>query len=136
MSNFLAKNGVIYLPDIDGAIGMPKMRVDGMSPTAVNDALPGAPIDVADWDSLFGAVEERLRSTVETLDTAPMPLARQANLSRIKSVVLDCVSAMETLHQSLKQERRTHTPSEANGAASDAAVASSLTGGQGTIPNN
>ena len=58
-----------------------------------------------DWDSLFGAIEERLRDTVESLDSAATQLAPQARLSRIKSVVLDCVSSLDALHKALRQGR-------------------------------
>ena len=67
-------------------------------------------IEDEDWDSLFGAVEERLRDTVETLDSTPMQLASQDKLLRIKSVVLDCVSSLDVLHKALRHDRGLHLP--------------------------
>ena len=64
-----------------------------------------------DWDSLFGAVEERLRDTVETLDLTTPQLAAQDKLSRIKSVVLDCVSSLDALHKALRHDRGLHCAS-------------------------
>ena len=61
-----------------------------------------------DWDSLFGAVEERLRGTVEALDSNTTQLAPQEKLSRIKSVVLDCVNSLDALHQALRHDRGLH----------------------------
>ena len=61
-----------------------------------------------DWDSLFGAIEERLRGTVETLDSNTTQLAPQEKLSRIKSIVLDCVNSLDALHQALRHDRGLH----------------------------
>ena len=68
-------------------------------------------IEDEDWDSLFGAVEERLRGTVDTLDSMTPQLASQDNLSRIKSVVLDCVSSLDALHTALRHDRALHVAS-------------------------
>lgn len=99
-----------------------------------------AGIDVEDWDSLFGAVEERLRTTVDELDSTTAPLVAPEKVSRIKSVVLDCVSALDKLHQALRQERSRHVAvalmRQLNGATSDTAVASPLTNGPDPSPNN
>lgn len=65
-------------------------------------------IEDEDWDSLFGAVEERLRGTVEALDPIARELASPDKLSRIKSVVLDCVSALDALHKALRHDRGLH----------------------------
>ena len=65
-----------------------------------------AEIEPEDWDSLFGAIEERLRDTVVTLDSTTAQLAPQEKLSRIKSVVLDCVSSLGALHKALRHDRR------------------------------
>jgi len=130
-----AKSNVIYIPGLATAGEMPA-SCDVVRNDQSVKVLPAVLIDVDDWDSLFGAVEERLRTTVETVDAAPTPLARQDALSRIRSVVLDCVGALDTLHQSLKQERRRQAVSSLNGPVSDAAVASSLTHRQGALPNN
>ena len=74
------------------------------------DAAMGVEIEDEDWDSLFGAVEERLRGTVETLDSATPQLDSRDKLLVIKSVVLDCVSSLDTLHQALRHDRRMHGP--------------------------
>lgn len=65
-------------------------------------------IEDEDWDSLFGAVEERLRGTVEALDPIAPELASPENLSRIKSAVLDCVSSLDALHKALRHDRGMH----------------------------
>ena len=70
-----------------------------------------AEIEDEDWDSLFGAVEERLRGTVDTLDSITPQLASQDKLSRIKSVVLDCVSSLDALHTALRHDRGRHLAS-------------------------
>ena len=72
---------------------------------SATDAAMRAEIQDEDWDSLFGAVEERLRCTVETLDSATPQLDSLDKLSVIKSVVLDCVSSLDTLHQALRHDR-------------------------------
>jgi hypothetical protein len=101
------------------------------------DARSDSQIDIADWDSLFGAVEERLRKTVEKPDQATTPATAKDNASRIKSVVLDCVSALDKLHKALRQERSTHAvPHLHDGATSDSAVAPPLTSQQNHGLNN
>jgi hypothetical protein len=69
-----------------------------------------AQIEIEDWDSLFEAVEERLCAAVEEHDSVAMPAAAQDSTSRIRAVVLDCVSALDTLHRALRQERSTYAP--------------------------
>ena len=69
-----------------------------------------AEIEPEDWDSLFGAVEERLRGTVEALDSAAPQLDSQDKLARIKSVVLDCVSSLDALHKALRHDRGLQAP--------------------------
>jgi hypothetical protein len=114
---------------------------DGPGRTACCPA-PGSPpdsrIDVEDWDSLFGAVEERLRATVENPDSSQTPQEAQSYASRIKSVVLDCLGAMDQLHQALKQERGMLAPAFASADAdtSDATLASRLTNALGARKNN
>lgn len=58
-----------------------------------------------DWDSLFGAIEERLRLTVEDLDARSGQPQAVPGAVRIKAIVLDCVQAMARLHVALKVER-------------------------------
>ena len=72
------------------------------------DAAKRVEIEDEDWDSLFGAVEERLRGTVEALDPIAPELASPDKLSRIKSVVLDCVSSLDALHKALRHDRGLH----------------------------
>lgn len=67
-----------------------------------------AEIEDEDWDSLFGAIEERLRDTVDTLDSTSTQLASQDKLSSIKLVVLDCVSSLDVLHKALRHDRCLH----------------------------
>lgn len=65
-------------------------------------------ISVDDWDSLFVAVEERLRQAVEERrDTLPDLPAHSAELSasQVQAIVLDCVDSLNLLHTALKQER-------------------------------
>ena len=68
-----------------------------------------------DWDSLFGAVEERLRDTVDALDLMTPQLTAPDKLSRIKSVVLDCVSSLDALHKALRHDRGLHVASSPDG---------------------
>jgi hypothetical protein len=65
-------------------------------------------ISVDDWDILFRAVEDRLRSSVcaRLASTAPAP-ARDA-AGRVQAIVLECVAELDKLHNALKQERRQH----------------------------
>jgi hypothetical protein len=99
-------------------------------------AEPHDQIETEDWDSLFGAVEERLRTTVDQLDTATTPVVAADKVSRIKSVVLDCVSALDMLHKALKNERSTHGQVSGNGPNTDAAVAPLPTKEHSTSLNN
>lgn len=78
------------------------------APGPLKNAAVEIEIQDEDWDSLFGAIEERLRGTVETLDSNTTQLAPQEKLSRIKSVVLDCVNSLDALHQALRHDRGLH----------------------------
>lgn len=80
-----------------------------IAPPTTNSAIE-AEIEPEDWDSLFGAVEERLRDTVDSLDSATTELAPQDRLSRIKAVVLDCVSSLDGLHKALRRDRGLQAP--------------------------
>lgn len=93
-------------------------------------------IDTGDWDSLFDAVEQRLRDAVEKPELTATALEAQYNAWRIKSVVLDCVSALDKLHKALRHERSTHAPHQTNGVNSDNSVASPLTNGHDPTANN
>ena len=61
-----------------------------------------------DWDSLFGAIEEKLESTVKEPLTAATPAQALERASAIRTVVLDCVKSLDTLFKALKQERIAH----------------------------
>jgi hypothetical protein len=93
-------------------------------------------IRIEDWDSLFDAVEERLRDTVEQSDSIATPAAAQSSASRVKAVVLDCVAALGQLHNALRQERSAHAAHPFHTPASDKTVASPLTNGHDLKLNN
>ena len=142
-----AKNGATPASGCDAANDVSEAHDHALSQPPINSEFKAelnaelntganSPIEIEDWDSLFGAVEERLRTTVEKPDSATTSLAAQDNVSRIKSVVLDCVSALDQLHRALRQERSMHIPATVNGATSDTAVASPLTNGHDPSPNN
>ena len=82
-------------------------KVDALPPT---NTAAQVDIEDEDWDSLFGAVEERLRDTVEALDPIARELASPDKLARIKSVVLDCVSSLDALHKALRHDRGLQAP--------------------------
>ncbi len=84
-------------------------------------------IEDEDWDSLFGAIEERLRDTVDTLDPTSTQLASQDKLSSIKLVVLDCVSSLDVLHKALRHDRCLHLAGRPGREIGDASSASSPT---------
>ena len=81
-------------------------------------------IEDEDWDSLFGAIEERLRDSLETLDSATLRATSQDKLSRIKSVVLDCVSSLGALHQALRHDRGLYVPGRPDRISADTRSAS------------
>lgn len=126
-----AKNGAIAVPDSETANGASDGHDHVMSRPQIK-----AQIDIEDWDSLFDAVEERLRDIVEKPDLAATPLAAQHNASRVKAAVLDCVGALDKLHKALRQERRVYAAQHVHRATSDKAVASSLTNGHDLPQNN
>ena len=68
-------------------------------------------IEEEDWNSLFGAVEERLQSTVNQPLAAATPAQALEKASIMRDVVLDCVRALDTLFKALKQERAARRPS-------------------------
>ena len=70
------------------------------------------PLDISpsDWDVLFRAVEERLRSSV---GAGPASTAQGRDApGRVQAIVLECVAELEKLHSALKQERRQHDEGE------------------------
>jgi hypothetical protein len=82
------------------------------SPQIVQPAPGQQTISTEDWDSLFLAVETRLRQAVgEQLRPLPAMSGNSAVLaaSLIQAIVLDCVDALDQLHAVLKQDRSQHT---------------------------
>ena len=101
------------------ALNAPSPEQDHAVAHPIANSAIEAEIEPEDWDSLFGAIEERLRGTVETLDSANTQLASQDKLSRIKSVVLDCVSSLDALHTALRHDRGLHLASSPNRDTAD-----------------
>jgi hypothetical protein len=134
-SSNTATNGTTPVSAGEAADGSSNSPSNGQD-HAVSHPQTTAQIDIEDWDSLFDAVEERLRDTVEKPDSATTPLAARDNASRIKLAVLDCVNALDKLHKALRQERSTHVPVATNGITSYAVVAPPLTNGHDTSQNN
>ena len=90
------------------AVNPPSTAQDNVVAHRTISVATEAEIEDEDWDSLFGAIEERLRDTVETLDSTSTQLASQDKLSSIKLVVLDCVSSLDVLHKALRHDRCLH----------------------------
>lgn len=90
------------------ALKLPSAEQDKTAVLPPTNAAMEVEIEDEDWDSLFGAIEERLRGTVETLDSSTPQLTSQDDLSRIKLVVLDCVSSLDALHTALRHDRGLH----------------------------
>lgn len=132
-----AKNGVA---EVNGAGGGDAINGTSNGQGSTSHPPPHTPLDtqieIEDWDSLFDAVEERLRDTVDKLDSATTPWVAQDAAGRLKSVVLDCVSDLDKLHRALAQERSMHVPARANATTSEVSVAPPLTNGHDTRPNN
>ncbi len=62
-------------------------------------------ITIDDWDALYHAVEARLTRTVGVRQASlPEPLRGDA-AGRVQVIVLECVDAMERLHEELIRER-------------------------------
>ena len=91
--------------DAEQAPGTTPAAQEKVVPLPQTDGAKRIEIEGEDWDSLFGAVEERLRGTVEALEPIARELASPEKLSRIKSVVLDCVSSLDALHKALRHDR-------------------------------
>jgi hypothetical protein len=133
------KSGAFQVPDAVAANDTSRGTGHTVS-SAATDAHAHAPadsqIDIEDWDSLFDAVEQRLRDSVERPDSVAMPLTARDNASRIKAAVLDCVSALDKLHKALQYERSAHATHPTHAANSDKPVASPLTNGHDPTLNN
>ena len=123
-----ATNGRVPAPAGGDATGPPNEHQPATSHPPIADQ-----IDAEDWDSLFGAVEERLRTTIGALGEGPeataAPSAGRDNPSQIKAVVLDCLNALDMLHKALRQGRDRPTPSALQPTSSDVPAASRLTNG-------
>lgn len=75
---------------------------------------PDHPLDitVADWDVLFRAVKIRLMLSVgEKLAASAPPSQAGEAAELVQSIVLECVSALNQLHEALTQERGRRDPS-------------------------
>ena len=71
---------------------------------ALTDGSAGVSADVSfvDWDDLFCAVKDRLKTiALDRLDPAPLP---HQMVSQIKFTVFECVAALDQLHTSLRHE--------------------------------
>ena len=135
-----ASNGRVHSSAGGDATGPPNEHQSATSHSPIADQ-----IDAEDWDSLFGAVEERLRTTIGALGDGPdgpdgpegpegpeaaaAPSAGRHSTSQIKAVVLDCVNALHMLHNALRQGRYEPTPPGLQPASSDITAASRLTNG-------
>ena len=126
-----ATNGRAHSSVGGDATGPPNEHQSATSHSPIADQ-----IDAEDWDSLFGAVEERLRTTIGALEEGPegpeaaaAPSAGRHSTSQIKAVVLDCVNALHMLHKALRQGRDRPTPPSLQPASSDITAASRLTNG-------
>ena len=82
------------------------LDTDGSVASLARALLHGASPDISirDWDGLFLSVTATLRLTVvEQLAAAP-PQALDA-AGRVRSMVMECVGALDQLHAALTQER-------------------------------
>ena len=128
--NFVRLKSLVALPVGRGAIvggealNAPSAEENNAVAHPTTIAAVEAEIKPEDWDSLFGAIEERLRGTVDKLDSVTTQLASQDKLSRIKSVVLDCVSSLDSLHTALRHDRGLHLTNSPNKDTSDVRTAS------------
>ena len=64
-------------------------------------------VAIEDWDALFDAVLERLRSSVENCK-AEAPLERRANWGQARASLLECVEALDQLHHAATHEFARH----------------------------
>ena len=83
-------------------------------------------IPIADWDDLFHAIQARLRALVSlppaTFYGSPSP----AVSDDVRTVVLECVTALDQLHRALSQERGLHQPLDPVTADADLVATRSL----------
>lgn len=79
---------------------------DHASPS-VHPLLPhfSADLSVGDWDMLFDAVKDRIRSIVGEQPLLSYELPAHDIALRVRASVLECVAALDQLHTMLMQER-------------------------------
>ena len=67
-------------------------------------------VAIGDWDVLLSAVKARLRLSVSETFATPLEPHLHDQAERIRSSVLECVDALDQLHETLSDEfgRRTH----------------------------
>lgn len=63
-----------------------------------------------DWNILFGAVKQKLQSTVNQPMAGASPSQALEQASAMRAVVLDCLRALDTLFKALEQERANYRP--------------------------
>lgn len=90
-----ARQSSVQLPIVDACAAWP----DAPS------AREAPPIPVEDWDALFAAVKERLALAVGLKRMPPAGPEAGDPVSRIRTEVLECVEALDQLHQLLGNER-------------------------------
>ena len=101
----------------------PSMRLVARS-LAKPNALPRglvhvapADIETVDWNDLFNAVKDRLRSTVAEPDSLA------SNAHRVRASVLECVQALDQLHATLSHEFERSQQLEVDVRSAQAALA-------------
>lgn len=89
-----------------------------LSPVLNKLAVPGAAADVAlgDWSELFDAVKIRLAETASEC-AAGEGAGADERLLRMKAGVLDCVTALDQLHQTVARELERYRRLEQDGRA-------------------
>ena len=81
---------------------------------ALSEPAPGMPyspadsgtsdVAIADWDTLFSAVEARLTSTVDELIAALPATSASTCANQVRISVLECVAALHQLHSTVAHE--------------------------------
>jgi hypothetical protein len=82
---------------------IPRSERAVVCPAGVLVAPPRSQCDIAiaDWDILLCAVKERLRDSVSQPFATPLEPHLHDHAERIKSSVLECVDALDQIHQAL-----------------------------------
>lgn len=81
-------------------------RVHEQAPLFVVRAAHEPGIDMSDWTMLFDAVRARLRLTAATQSTVTNDEHALGSSGRLRSEVLECVTALDQLHDLLSQALR------------------------------